>query len=114
MRVDGFRITTDYEKGRNDDDWLPRRLGGGIGNSRFDKKDDSFVRTEIKKMKEEERELRQAKRQMEKKKEKVVEKVVPSLEEGEVHPGRGEVKEETNGKEVKKEEVVPVVPVEAV
>ena len=34
MKIAGMRIVVDVERGRTVDKWLPRRLGGGVGNSR--------------------------------------------------------------------------------
>ncbi|CAD5233090.1 unnamed protein product [Bursaphelenchus xylophilus] len=34
MKVDGRRIVVDYERGRTQKTWLPRRLGGGKGDTR--------------------------------------------------------------------------------
>ncbi|CAD5225480.1 unnamed protein product [Bursaphelenchus okinawaensis] len=34
MKIDGRRIIVDYERGRTQKTWLPRRLGGGKGDSR--------------------------------------------------------------------------------
>ena len=34
-RIDSKRIIVDYERGRTIKHWRPRRLGGGIGKSRF-------------------------------------------------------------------------------
>lgn len=33
-KVDGRRILVDVERGRTVKGWLPRRLGGGLGNTR--------------------------------------------------------------------------------
>ncbi len=33
-KIDGKRILVDYEKGRTIDGWIPRRLGGGLGDTR--------------------------------------------------------------------------------
>ena len=32
--VDGRRLVVDYERGRSDSGWLPRRFGGGFGDTR--------------------------------------------------------------------------------
>ena len=37
LKIDGKKILVDYEAGRNDMDWLPKRLGGGKGNKRRDR-----------------------------------------------------------------------------
>lgn len=34
MKIDGRRVVVDYERGRTQKNWLPRRLGGGKGNTR--------------------------------------------------------------------------------
>ncbi|KAH7702436.1 CBN-RNP-7 protein [Aphelenchoides avenae] len=34
MKIDGRRVTVDYERGRTKKSWLPRRLGGGKGDTR--------------------------------------------------------------------------------
>ncbi|KAI6181579.1 U1 small nuclear ribonucleoprotein 70 kDa [Aphelenchoides besseyi] len=34
MKIDGRRVLVDYERGRTQKSWLPRRLGGGKGNTR--------------------------------------------------------------------------------
>ncbi|KAL9651794.1 hypothetical protein ABK040_014439 [Willaertia magna] len=34
MEIDGWRVLVDVERGRTVRDWKPRRLGGGLGNSR--------------------------------------------------------------------------------
>lgn len=34
MKVDGRRISVDYERARIQKEWLPRRFGGGKGKSR--------------------------------------------------------------------------------
>jgi len=39
MKIDDKRIVVDYEFGRNDKDWKPRRLGGGLGGTRIGGKD---------------------------------------------------------------------------
>jgi U1 small nuclear ribonucleoprotein len=36
-KVDGKRVLTDEERGRTRKDWLPRRLGGGRGDTRRDR-----------------------------------------------------------------------------
>jgi len=38
MKIEGRRIKIDFEKGRNDDSWYPKRLNGGKGG-RVDKND---------------------------------------------------------------------------
>ena len=47
-RVDGKRVTVDYERGRTRDDWRPRRLGGGKGDTRRDRNEEKLIR-ELKK-----------------------------------------------------------------
>ncbi|TKR67077.1 hypothetical protein L596_023283 [Steinernema carpocapsae] len=34
IKIDGRRVVVDYERGRTQKNWLPRRLGGGKGDSR--------------------------------------------------------------------------------
>ncbi len=34
MKIDGRRVVVDYERGRTQKKWLPRRLGGGKGDTR--------------------------------------------------------------------------------
>uniref|UniRef100_A0A8R1Y3Y0 U1 small nuclear ribonucleoprotein 70 kDa n=1 Tax=Onchocerca volvulus TaxID=6282 RepID=A0A8R1Y3Y0_ONCVO len=34
MKIDGRRVVVDYERGRTQKSWLPRRLGGGKGDTR--------------------------------------------------------------------------------
>ena len=34
MKIDGRRVLVDYERGRTQKSWLPRRLGGGKGDTR--------------------------------------------------------------------------------
>lgn len=34
MKIDGRRVVVDYERGRTQKNWLPRRLGGGKGHTR--------------------------------------------------------------------------------
>jgi U1 small nuclear ribonucleoprotein len=57
-RVDGNRIITDWEKGRTDKEWIPRRLGGGVGDSRYNDEEYRLQRKVIKDLKEEERSLK--------------------------------------------------------
>ena len=47
-RVDGRRIIVDRELGRTKATWYPRRLGGGKGESRRDRRDEELTR-ELKK-----------------------------------------------------------------
>lgn len=47
-RVDGRRVIVDYERGRTKEDWLPRRLGGGRGDTRRDRDEEKMIR-ELKK-----------------------------------------------------------------
>jgi len=37
-KIDGKRVLVDVERGRTVPNWRPRRLGGGLGNSRVDPK----------------------------------------------------------------------------
>lgn len=34
LKIDGRRVVVDYERGRTQKTWLPRRLGGGKGDTR--------------------------------------------------------------------------------
>jgi U1 small nuclear ribonucleoprotein len=43
-RVDGRRVTVDYERGRVKSDWIPRRLGGGKGDTRRDRNEEKIIR----------------------------------------------------------------------
>ena len=43
-RVDGRRVTVDYERGRTRQDWLPRRLGGGRGDTRRNREEEKLIR----------------------------------------------------------------------
>lgn len=47
-RVDSRRVTVDYERGRTKKDWLPKRLGGGIGSSRRNRDEEKFIKELIK------------------------------------------------------------------
>jgi U1 small nuclear ribonucleoprotein len=47
-RIENRKIIVDRELGRTRKDWLPRRLGGGKGDSRRDRKDEEIIR-ELKK-----------------------------------------------------------------
>ena len=47
-RVDGRRIIVDRELGRTKASWYPRRLGGGKGEARKDRRDEELIR-ELKK-----------------------------------------------------------------
>jgi U1 small nuclear ribonucleoprotein len=47
-RVDGRRVNVDYERGRTREDWLPRRLGGGKGDTRRNRDEEKLIR-ELKK-----------------------------------------------------------------
>lgn len=44
-RIEGRKVIVDRELGRTRKDWLPRRLGGGKGDSRRDRKDEDIIRT---------------------------------------------------------------------
>jgi len=46
--VDGRRVNVDYERGRTREDWLPRRLGGGKGDTRRNRDEEKLIR-ELKK-----------------------------------------------------------------
>lgn len=43
-RIDGKRVVVDFERGRTREDWLPRRLGGGRGDSRRDRDEEKLIR----------------------------------------------------------------------
>jgi len=43
-RVDGKRVAVDYERGRTREDWLPRRLGGGKGDTRRNRDEEKIIR----------------------------------------------------------------------
>ena len=43
-RVDGRRVICDYERGRTKKDWIPRRLGGGRGETRRDRDEEKIIR----------------------------------------------------------------------
>lgn len=43
-RVDDRRIIVDRELGRTKKSWFPRRLGGGKGESRRDRRDEEVIR----------------------------------------------------------------------
>lgn len=43
-RIEGRKVIVDRELGRTKKDWLPRRLGGGKGDSRRDRKDEDILR----------------------------------------------------------------------
>lgn len=43
-RIEGRKVIVDRELGRTRKDWLPRRLGGGKGDSRRDRKDEEVIR----------------------------------------------------------------------
>ena len=43
-RIEGRKVIVDRELGRTRKDWLPRRLGGGKGDSRRDRKDEDIIR----------------------------------------------------------------------
>lgn len=61
MWIDNRRVITDREKGRTDKDWLPRRLGGGDGETRYSRADARQRREIIKKFKLKERDDRKLK-----------------------------------------------------
>ncbi len=46
--MDGKRVVVDAERGRSRIDWLPRRLGGGKGDTRRDREEEKLIR-ELKK-----------------------------------------------------------------
>lgn len=41
-RIEGRKVIVDRELGRTGKNWLPRRLGGGKGDSRRDRKDEDL------------------------------------------------------------------------
>jgi len=43
-KIDQHRIIVDRELGRTKKSWLPRRLGGGKGEARRDRRDEQVVR----------------------------------------------------------------------
>ena len=43
-KVDDRRIIVDRELGRTKANWIPRRLGGGKGESRRDRRDEELIR----------------------------------------------------------------------
>ena len=43
-RVDARRVIVDYERGRTKKDWIPRRLGGGKGDTRRDRDEEKMIR----------------------------------------------------------------------
>ena len=44
-KVDGARVTVDYERGRTKTDWIPRRFGGGKGgDKRRDRETERLIR----------------------------------------------------------------------
>lgn len=52
IKIDDKRVLIDYEQSRTDDDWLPKRLGGGKGNKRRDKSAERKIRKVIKEYRE--------------------------------------------------------------
>ena len=42
-KIDQHRIIVDRELGRTKKTWVPRRLGGGKGESRRDRKDEQLI-----------------------------------------------------------------------
>ena len=43
-RVDGRRVEVDQERGRVKHDWIPRRLGGGRGDTRRNREEERLIR----------------------------------------------------------------------
>jgi U1 small nuclear ribonucleoprotein len=86
-KVDGERVIVDYERGRTNKDWLPRKLGGGKGDSRRDREQERIIR-DLKKNTEE---LRSKSRSVDKKIKS--EKVESSVKEEKKEPAS------TNGKD---------------
>jgi hypothetical protein len=56
-RIENRKIIVDRELGRTRKDWLPRRLGGGKGDSRRDRKDEEIIRELKKDLDQEEKAL---------------------------------------------------------
>jgi U1 small nuclear ribonucleoprotein len=56
-RIEGRKVIVDRELGRTRKDWLPRRLGGGKGDSRRDRKDEDIIRTLKQELDQEEKAL---------------------------------------------------------
>jgi len=48
LKIDGKRVLIDYELGRVEKDWLPKRLGGGKGEKRRDRETERKIRQVIK------------------------------------------------------------------
>jgi hypothetical protein len=57
-RIEGKKIIVDRELGRTRKDWLPRRLGGGKGDSRRDRNDEDVLRRLKWELDQEERQAR--------------------------------------------------------
>ena len=51
-RIDGVRVLVDKELGRTDKYWLPRRLGGGRGDTRRSKAEETFIKDVKKELKD--------------------------------------------------------------
>ncbi len=43
-KIDGKRVIVDYEKGRVNPEWYPRRLGGGRGDTRRNREEEKLIR----------------------------------------------------------------------
>ena len=56
-RIENRKIIVDRELGRTRKDWFPRRLGGGKGDSRRDRKDEEIMRELKKDLDQEEKAL---------------------------------------------------------
>lgn len=62
-RIDGRKVIVDRELGRTRKDWLPRRLGGGKGDSRRDRNDEDVIRKLKFELDQEERSARRLERE---------------------------------------------------
>lgn len=108
MKIDGKRILVDYECGRTDKEWLPKRLGGGKGEKRRDREVERRIRKIIKEYKRE-KERSVSKDKSSKKRSKTEEeeskhKRVKVSESEEVHKTdeKGDVKKGESGKQEEK------------
>jgi len=54
-KIEGNRVIVDRELGRTREKWLPRRLGGGKGDVRKDRKDEDVIKKLMYEIKQEER-----------------------------------------------------------
>lgn len=113
MKIDGKRILVDYECGRTDKEWLPKRLGGGKGEKRRDREVERRIRKIIKEYKRE-KERSASKDKSSKKRNKTEEedskhKRVKVNESEEVHKTeeKSDVKKGESGKQEEKTNVEP-------